>query len=1304
MGNRNGSSGSMGYNGSSRVQRPSSASSFRSNSARYRSDRGRSGSSLSNDSYQAYTINKLNSMDDSPLIHKLRQKVASRVMGYGSKTADSGDNVDNSGPSVRDNRKESDSSAFARLKSQSSLTNDQLTAHLTDEERMILQKVFQKEEEFHRESLLKRQTKGINDDHDKRPDGSPLESPSFHDAKRIGDCRTCRKKIIADERYNYCDTCAEPICEDCSSYSDKSEQKLWMCSFCRRRGTQPAVAALTELGLLIPSSLVSGRRRSTIVSVQDRDSSTGQRRPSNVEMSRQSSTDSTGASLLTTGDSRPSSRVSVTGRRLSARPDVPIRRYSATLIKDRYSSADGLDEHIRPASESSNVNIMNNTSSMFGANMIRSRADIGGGIGMGGNSGNNSNNNNNNNNNNSHNGSHRMPRKSFSASDSSLEDFIADSENHDPNFNGLNPKRRRSRRSKSISQNQHHSTSTSGLAGNGGVMASGQPYSRSPRTSTSGKGMMDNDGDTFIESDPNLFPHRLSERKSSNYNISTGYNHDGTVLRHIASDAALYSDALRRKSDSQSSEYSDIRVSSPPGDSMSPSSPDISRSPRESADSDMLGLPSIGALPTQRRSIPSVLVDNAVDGHHLTLKDCFTRRSSTGRALPRIPSEQSRSLLELPQGRTHSTHSLDLPNSSDQPRRASAPEGENITIVIDDVDSAGIRNKNSQIERIILHRDESDTNARTHGFGLCVMGGKMSESDGKLYAYVAYVVPGGPADKMSMRAGDKILEWDRKSLVNCTYEQVCSIIESSKSTAELIIEPYSRGERRGALVHQRRRLSQGFSQSGSDIFTGPPASPSSLATSMSIRRKLPKPPGSGGGSGASGGGIGGDLNIGTMNQGEILIQAWIDMERSELVITILCAKGIQSSKKSSCFVRVRILPELGFECCQTELASGLEWNETVLFQNFPIEKINDMALEIGIWEGMPANAKILGETVIPLESAIAHNTDWWPLLSSVFPYNINRSTSLDTLAVKLHEHPVCLSESKSVPSSRRNSGRSDIIEPPMMPHLRRSGDNLAINISPSRTMSLRHNSIDKISIANTPPPSSAMIVNKLTNLGTDLISANNNNLQVDLPISPRRKSATAIMSRTSVERTGSLKSIDTHRSSSAGLDRDPTDINKRRESDTSSEGLTSESDSINTSTLSHIDGEVSRVEVGDIKLGFVMTKGHLEVEVITARNLGKGQLNQPPDTYVKTYLKENSRHTNKKKTRVVYGSFDPLYKQTLKYDAALIYGRSLLVMVWQKHKGFEHNTPLGAVDVKVNQLNLQKLTISWYKLYAVPKP
>lgn len=236
-----------------------------------------------------------------------------------------------------------------------------------------------------------------------------------------------------------------------------------------------------------------------------------------------------------------------------------------------------------------------------------------------------------------------------------------------------------------------------------------------------------------------------------------------------------------------------------------------------------------------------------------------------------------------------------------------------------------------------------------------------------------------------------------------------------------------------------------------------------------------------------------------------------------------------------------------------------------------------MALEIGIWEGSLEKARLIGETTIPLESAIAHNTDWWPLLSPSFPLIINRSTSLDTLGkflynnhfitstidpilivssldlgVKPHELPLCLSESRSVPSSRRNSGRSDIIEPPVLPLLRRSGDNLnrPLSASPTRTMSFRHNSVDKIT--------------------NNLLDPAGNTLKLNLPTSPRRKSATAIMSRDSDEPDpGLYKGGPNSFTKVAQL----KESNRRRDSETSSDGMSSESDSINTSTLSLMESE-----------------------------------------------------------------------------------------------------------------------------------
>lgn len=234
----------------------------------------------------------------------------------------------------------------------------------------------------------------------------------------------------------------------------------------------------------------------------------------------------------------------------------------------------------------------------------------------------------------------------------------------------------------------------------------------------------------------------------------------------------------------------------------------------------MLGL-TYCSLTLQRRSIPSVLVDVG-DGtsHYLSTKDCYARRGSTGRALPKIPVEPSRSMLDLPHSRKSSQHSLDIP--MEQPRRASAPEGENIRIVIDEVSDVvssqqDLRAEESggpvqvsahqtsyqqrvkyqltraasivtHYERVVLQRDRADHSSRTRGFGLAVVGGKLNESDGMLYAFVSWVKPGETADKTGLKTGDKILEWCGKSLVNCSYEQACHIMDTGGDSVELIVE------------------------------------------------------------------------------------------------------------------------------------------------------------------------------------------------------------------------------------------------------------------------------------------------------------------------------------------------------------------------------------------------------------------------------------------------------------------------------------------------------------------------------------
>ncbi|XP_022235735.1 regulating synaptic membrane exocytosis protein 3-like [Limulus polyphemus] len=123
--------------------------------------------------------------------------------------------------------------------------------------------------------------------------------------------------------------------------------------------------------------------------------------------------------------------------------------------------------------------------------------------------------------------------------------------------------------------------------------------------------------------------------------------------------------------------------------------------------------------------------------------------------------------------------------------------------------------------------------------------------------------------------------------------------------------------------------------------------------------------------------------------------------------------------------------------------------------------------------------------------------------------------------------------------------------------------------------------------------------------------------------------------------------------------------------------------------------------LGEIKLGFLLTKGQLEVEVFCACQLPPSSLGQPPDTYIKTYLKEGEKQIQKRKTRVIRSTTSPQYRQTLKYNMSDIQGRHLLVMVWERQKGFDHNQPIGAVEIELGRLDLSRSMTCWYPLYPL---
>lgn len=68
-----------------------------------------------------------------------------------------------------------------------------------------------------------------------------------------------------------------------------------------------------------------------------------------------------------------------------------------------------------------------------------------------------------------------------------------------------------------------------------------------------------------------------------------------------------------------------------------------------------------------------------------------------------------------------------------------------------------------------------------------VVGGKTG-TDGRLFAYIVWTVPGGPAEKGGLQQGDKVLEWCGVPLTDRSFEEVCSIMDRTGDVAELLVE------------------------------------------------------------------------------------------------------------------------------------------------------------------------------------------------------------------------------------------------------------------------------------------------------------------------------------------------------------------------------------------------------------------------------------------------------------------------------------------------------------------------------------
>uniref|UniRef100_H2ZJS0 Uncharacterized protein n=1 Tax=Ciona savignyi TaxID=51511 RepID=H2ZJS0_CIOSA len=121
--------------------------------------------------------------------------------------------------------------------------------------------------------------------------------------------------------------------------------------------------------------------------------------------------------------------------------------------------------------------------------------------------------------------------------------------------------------------------------------------------------------------------------------------------------------------------------------------------------------------------------------------------------------------------------------------------------------------------------------------------------------------------------------------------------------------------------------------------------------------------------------------------------------------------------------------------------------------------------------------------------------------------------------------------------------------------------------------------------------------------------------------------------------------------------------------------------------------------LGDLELSFYETRGQLEVQVIRARNLvPKANSKVLPAPYVKVYLMFGMQCISKKKTKIARRTLDPVFHQTMNFDPTQ-YGHCVQVIVWGDYGRMDHKAFMGVAQVKLENLDLSRNTIGWYRLF-----
>ncbi|XP_014225657.1 regulating synaptic membrane exocytosis protein 1 isoform X2 [Trichogramma pretiosum] len=662
-------------------------------------------------------------------------------------------------------------------------------------------------------------------------------------------------------------------------------------------------------------------------------------------------------------------------------------------------------------------------------------------------------------------------------------------------------------------------------------------------------------------------------------------------------------------------------------------------------------------------------------------------------------------------------------------RQGSLADGEGIKIVIHDVDCDIVPRTNTK-RKVVLRKDVVvEKGHRTRSFGMRVVGGKIG-SDNRLYAVIVWTVSGGPAEKSGLQQGDKVLEWGGVSLIDRTFEEVAHIIDRSGDVAELVVEHTN--DMSGDSMDDQGMTSTQSEKTPGNLGLSQLESETNKAPSSPTRRKLPKTPE--------------QLAKERQVTGRVQIQLWYEADRKELVVSVLAADDLCAREDTGygtqpeAFAKLDLVSPSGdVTSLKTDVSEPTHnpiWNATLNFTNVTGEQLLDRLIEVTLWDYCPdRDSMFMGGCSIDLTSAFEADRAVWYRLEDPRGLRSGRSPHCSprgSLSIELAQRLLRRTDLRERSYSEDTQSDSGSPEPyflhpdhAWLPNSRRGS-------SQSEQLEIEPYELSKDYSRSLPGSRRSSFQSQAG--GTD--SKRGSMGEADVSgvhySRERRRSSFARPMRDQEEILETLRSLKaqgrgelSRTMSLSGEKRRPNRRTDRRESSVLEmkrhydyDRMNSESDeeekwNQSMKTENGLDLDLGPGQIapkcykvpkgqnnGKVQLAIFLSKGNLEVEVISAKDICQ-QDAEEPDTYIKTYLRAEERWLHKRKTRVVRHSRNPQFRQTLKYPSCDALGRNLLVMLWEKKQGFESNQGLGGAEIELDSLALTRLTIGWYRLFPI---